>query len=458
MDDSLWVHRDKLAQIESKEMEEAGIRVSRPSRTASRNSSRSASRSGVKRPISKDRYGSARNSEDDQRGGAFPEYEDFRPNRISTIPSHHDEEEQNYDGAMDFELRTPEEVAAEQEQQKWRQTAIKPGTSRLPISKNSPMPVPHTVVERDSPLPRSRNGSGAWSGNWEDGMAYNRHRIRSQSIGSQTMLDEQDGTATPRSRPASSHVQGSPQNSSPTSVSLPKSRMSNKATPTSGARKNSIANGTTRATSTSQTKPRAASSSVRENNRPMSSSGHKSRPSTSSSRPLGDAPWLATMYKPDPRLPQDQQLLPTHAKRMMQDQWEKEGKTGTAYDRDFRLLNDEEFAKPKTPKLALDKQRLDLEHPTPALSPRPSPQAGVGSPMSGQSTNQWPLASPKSDTKSETASVRPSTSGGYKITPTIPSPQRPVMSPKITDPPPRMPVVDEKDERKQKKGCCCVVM
>lgn len=46
------------------------------------------------------------------------------------------------------------------------------------------------------------------------------------------------------------------------------------------------------------------------------------RPSTSNgprqpiNRPEGDAPWIATMFKPDPMLPQDQQILPTHAKRL----------------------------------------------------------------------------------------------------------------------------------------------
>jgi len=49
------------------------------------------------------------------------------------------------------------------------------------------------------------------------------------------------------------------------------------------------------------------------------------------------------MYKPDPRLPPDQQVIPTHAKRMQQEQWEKEGKFGNVYDTSFRPLNQEEF-------------------------------------------------------------------------------------------------------------------
>jgi len=39
-------------------------------------------------------------------------------------------------------------------------------------------------------------------------------------------------------------------------------------------------------------------------------------------RPEGDAPWLAEMYKPDPRLPQEEQIIPTHAKRLAREKEE----------------------------------------------------------------------------------------------------------------------------------------
>ena len=54
VDDSAWIHRDKLAQIEIQEMAEAGIRVRQSVRSPSTGpevnarSSRSASRSGVR--------------------------------------------------------------------------------------------------------------------------------------------------------------------------------------------------------------------------------------------------------------------------------------------------------------------------------------------------------------------------------------------------------------------------
>ncbi|KAI5285277.1 hypothetical protein KEM54_000696 [Ascosphaera aggregata] len=54
--------------------------------------------------------------------------------------------------------------------------------------------------------------------------------------------------------------------------------------------------------------------------------------------PTGDPPWLASSFRPDPRLPPEQQILPTHAKRMLQEQWEKEGKSGLLYDKSFAPL------------------------------------------------------------------------------------------------------------------------
>ncbi|TKA66509.1 hypothetical protein B0A49_09381 [Cryomyces minteri] len=130
------------------------------------------------------------------------------------------------------------------------------------------------------------------------------------------------------------------------------------------------------------------------------------------------------MYKPDPMLPPEQQMLPTHAKRMLQEQWEKEGKTGSVYDRDFELLHSGEF---DTRESSLPSES-GVQEARKAEDP-PSP---------------WPLKSQKSETKSEAKSETRSEarSGGYKITPTISSPQirpqgvpqRPVLSPKPSQP------------------------
>jgi hypothetical protein len=169
------------------------------------------------------------------------------------------------------------------------------------------------------------------------------------------------------------------------------------------------------------------------------------------------------MYKPDPRLPPDQQMLPTHAKRMMQEMWEKEGKTGTVYDRDFNLLNDQELPGPK-PTVA--PPVIDLDRPNAhGYQASQAPNAGANGRMTSPTTaeiNSWPLSS-MSDTRGDEGNARPSTSGGYRITPAIPT--TPVIektpgSPTTVSAPPvaRLHDLSDQDEAQPKKGCCCVMM
>jgi hypothetical protein len=138
------------------------------------------------------------------------------------------------------------------------------------------------------------------------------------------------------------------------------------------------------------------------------------------------------MYKPDPRLPPDQQLLPTVAKRLQQEQWEKEGKFGNVYDTSFRPLSDEGFhAPPEAPDSQSQERKPEEERPS-----------------------EWPLRAPKSPALS---SSRPGTSGGYSTMPKIiGSPQGvgPQQSPK---PPIRMQEPPENEKAKE-GGCCCVMM
>lgn len=414
-DDSNWIHRDKLAQIESRELEEAGIRVGRTSRSGSR----SASTTIVTRERShSENHEDAVNVEDHTSN----QYEK-RQRMVSPIPAEEEEEEVD-EGPVNWDPRTPEEIAADQEKDNHapRYHMLKSSTSRIPIAKTSPVPVPHTFVERDSPLPRSRKGSGAWNG---DTIATNGARARSVSVGSQVLLDDAEdvGARTP--------VRSEHSNPASPSGSPPKSKVPGKANPTSGARKTSTA----RAPSQKKARNASATSPVK---RPGTSSGI-SRPTTA--RPEGEAPWIATMYKPDPRLPPDQQIVPTHAKRMQQEQWENEGRTGSMYDRDFRLLNTEEFNKP--------------EIETKEFEP---------SERKEQDTDQWPLPSPKP----ETATGKPGTSGGeqgaYKLTPTIQSPQLPsqrnsVTRPEASSKPANTTRVQEPPESNEKKSCgCCIVM
>jgi hypothetical protein len=81
----------------------------------------------------------------------------------------------------------------------------------------------------------------------------------------------------------------------------------------------------------------------------------------------------------------------------------------------------------------------------------------------------WPLASIKSDVRSQTGSAKSST-GGYTITPKIAPPIAPPRSPKpaagqyqatssVNAGAQRVPDLDEKEDgKKKKKLACCIVM
>lgn len=435
--DEGWIHRDKLREIEIQEMEQAGMRIRQPRRSGSagpgasqRSSSRSMSRNGVRRATSKEHLS---DSPVDDTG-----YGEFKRKRVSTIPAADASEEQEaeFDHRNDSELRTLEELAAPSYRQ---HNAGRPSTSRIPISKVSPLPVPHAMVDRDSPLPRSRHGSNGWSGNWDD-LQYAR-RARSGSVGSQVLLDD-DGYRTP-SRPASSHIRASPDDKSGLSHSPPKARVPNKDAPISGARKASGA----RSISTNATKSRTRSGTAGA--RPSSSAG----PKHPINRPEGEAPWIANMYKPDPRLPPDQQMLPTHAKRMAQgENWNADSQPGVPKDDEHASLEG-------------DAQRPDFEQPRPSPKPNsPTKELQSSNPQEGSG---WPLSP---DPRGETGS-RPGTSGGYRITPTIatrPTLPRAPTSEKVDtmphNPTPRIPDFDKEDDeeagpKQKKKGCMgCVVM
>nr|POF17332.1 hypothetical protein CFP56_65199 [Quercus suber] len=458
-DDSAWIHRDKLAQIEIQEMAEAGFHI-RPSRRSTSagplpdSDTRSQSRNESRRPRSRQRdsqdviEATTAPQLDEHTGQQYASFDDYaNKKRVSTIPAG-DEEAFDFGRAADAQNQSAEDAMAGGS---YRQHVVRPSTSRIPVSKVSASPMPQQVVDRDAPLPRSRSGSGAWGGNWDE-TQYER-RARSNSVGSQNLLDNAEGTPTSPRGATDSPVK---ENNSP-----PKSRLPNRVTPTSRARKPSgAANGTNNTngnrSGSVNGRPTSSHKKSQPSKRPGSSGGPRA--------PEGEPPWLANMYKPDPRLPPDQQMLPTHAKRIMQEQWEKEGKSGTAYDREFRLMNDEDMQFRSTPSPHSPYEQNDiheLEAPVEShLNVASSPNLNPASPV-------WPLT-PTSDT-----SQRPSTSGGYKITPTITSPptfqQRstsPVKhvaatAPVVMEPhkpTPRVPDLDEKHEATPKKGCCCVMI
>ena len=370
---SQWIHRDKLAKIESQELQAAGLFVPR-SRAPSKQK-RDRSRSNMRRGTAESGQSRSRKN-----SAAFDQ-------KTIEVPA--------------WDLRTPEEVAEEAANAYFTSNGLK-GGSRIPVAKTSPAPIALDYLERGSIATRNDSESPE-----EDPLA-SKSRSRSASVS--------HGVSAPQGRRSNTDI-------SPKKPPI-----------TTTGRRGSMKQG-------------------RPKTRPGSSSG--TRPSTRSGespptkQPEGDPPWMINSYKPDPRLPPEQQLLPTVAKRLQQEKWEKEGSSNTlgdTYDRDFRLLNDKGLLKPPSPK----KQDPSDEEPNSQL------------PSSGE----WPLRA-----EARSPSLR---QGSYSTMPKITdkgntsplTPSRPTHSPLMFQPqieiqsPAAQRVPEEKeDEATKKGGCgCCVVM
>jgi hypothetical protein len=312
---SRWIHRDKLALIESHEMQEAGIKLPRLPRSVGKLNKDE----GHSRQPSREQYSNGLHQQDQ----ALHDFKLEPPQ--SQRPSNRHDEEQIHEGEAGFDLRTSAELGQEPHpitisSPLYRQQGIRSSSSRIPLPKSSPMPIPQEHIERNTPLTRTRGGSGNWSAGDEDRVGYVKSRSRSHSVGSQVLLDVGEQMTDSPNHGTYLGTNGSPPTSPAKRLGIKSSQI-----PSSSARK---ATNALRSVSDSQ-KPRTSSATYRSSpgNRPKSRSGLESRPATAINRPEGDAPWLATMYKPDPRLPPDQQILPTHAKRMEQ-QKEKNGHSG----------------------------------------------------------------------------------------------------------------------------------
>lgn len=412
-----WIHRDKLAKIESEELQAAGISLASARRGRSKSGRRDTSRS--------------RKSEESSHSATNDRREEKKPRLAEPV-----EEEEADDGRADWDFRSPEEIAQESAAgQIYPQPTLRKSGSRIPVMTSSPHPIPSERLDRDTPLPRKRTMSNSMSP--DDCLAVGKARRR----GSKASQDGMDVAVTPTPK-AAPRVASKPASPTKKQQTPPASSSARKTTPSS-IRKPSgpIKNG-----------PLSPSGSVSQ--RPGTRSGELDRPKTAVNRPEGDPPWLATMYKPDPRLPPDQQIIPTHARRQQQAQWADDGSVPKTYDRDF------------TPLAVHEPEELTQRN---SMTPA-SPTTDNEKPQE----NAWPLK-PMSSVRS-TASGRPGTSGsitgGYSTMPKVqPSPviqQSPRMgslaSPRIGAAPSRLqdhrpPAEDEKDDGTVKKGCgCCVVM
>jgi hypothetical protein len=428
--DDNWIHRDKLARIESEELQQATIRIHRQVRTGSKSSSL--------RGRSHDSHSLNGNvtTPPEQTDQPWP----ARHQLESPIPFE-DSDEHEETERFNWDLRRPEEIAASSYEENddssrfYKSPGLKKSNSRIPVLASSPITVSPDQTERESSLQRIRTrtvGSGD-----EDGVPYSQSRRASESAVADSPEAEgspepADSTTPPTStsRPGSragvlAQAQGSPTKKTPV-----------KGTPTPTTRKSSVPPNSRKPSGPAKQRATSASSTK---DRPVTRSGENRPPTAAANRPEGDPPWLATMYKPDPRLPPDQQLLPTHAKRMQQEQWEKEGKTPTTYDREFAPLavrpdDDEPVLIPSEPEKKEETTRITDFLPS-------------GSPST------WPLQPPKSPEP-----ARPGTSGtNYSTMPKVQNTPPPI----VLSSPQRMqanlppPPEDEKVD----KGCgCCIVM
>ncbi|PKY04202.1 hypothetical protein P168DRAFT_318547 [Aspergillus campestris IBT 28561] len=359
-----WIHRDKLARIESMELHQAAVMFQRRAHESGRSTRARNRNSGISE------YSVAGPPPDPAE--SFP---DLQEERASALGMYDDS---TRDG--DWDLRRQEEVT-ESAAHMYRHPGQHKSASRIPIPAGESSP-----PDDGSPL----------------------------------------GSA---SRPGS---RGVPSGSSATSR-----KTSGKTTPGTTARKTSAPAGTRKTTPRS----RAVSGA-----RPTTRSG-ESRPTTAANRPEGDPPWLATMYKPDPRLPPDQQMLPTHARRLQQEQWAKEGKTPTTYDREFAPLAIGPDGPPDKP----GAEKPEMSEDKPEEKPKEKPETEKDSnpkehppPPTPSITSPDPQRSPDLG--------RLSTATGYSHMPKVHEVPHSGMTSRWSPP------VVSAPEPEKKRGCCCIVM
>ncbi|KAK8063326.1 hypothetical protein PG996_007978 [Apiospora saccharicola] len=430
-EENKWIHRDKLAKIESEELQAAGIILPKP-RSRSR-PSRDRSTDKASRDRSTDKANGSRRATDASDHQPVP-----RSRKSSTPITGSVEKVSDHDQGGSWDFRLPDEIAEDPNEYWITSESLGPKGSRIPVAKVSAAPIPLDYLERDAPVPRKRSGSLALP---NDDFLLTNPKPRSRS--NSAVLDEVIKMPAAQQRS--------------TSEASPKKLASATKKPTPASARSASANGRG-----GTTRPKTRSGPGRENGsttaRPGTRSGELSPISKS---PEGEPPWMVSAYKPDPRLPPDQQLLPTVARRLQQEKWEKEGKFGNTYDKEFRPLNEQEHLQPP--------EVLKAQPDTEQQQQQPEERA-----------DEWPLRAGegRQEPKSPTPS-RPGT-GSYSTMPRLNSKSSqhpPVSSPRSPVAPqlnrmssnpsqmtriptqPEQPPVQEKEEEKKEAGCgCCVIM
>ncbi|KAK3370099.1 hypothetical protein B0H63DRAFT_307376 [Podospora didyma] len=420
-DNSKWIHRDKLAKIENEELQAAGIFLPMP---RERSRSKSQNRAG-RHDQSQDRVnGQGRGS------GAVEQSTRSRKNSITSG------EPRTPDVASvhAWDLRLPEEAADEAY---FISNGGVKGLSRIPVAKASPVPIPSEHLERDTLLIRKRDSNSPD----DDALTFPKTRARSGSTGNSLAKTTSNGTGPYLSAQQPRKTDASPK----------------KAGIATGTRRPSAVrpNGVVGRPKTRGGPSKDSTSSGGGTTRPSTRSGERELSISSSSKQMeGEPPWMVSAYRPDPRLPPDQQLLPTVARRLQQEKWEREGKFGNVYDREFRPLTDEGFLKPPELDAPMEKEAEKDEQ--------------AYDQMDDHDQGDWPLK-----TESSKSPTLPGRVGSYSTMPKIsdkpglsplPSPRVPTQPQQLPQPTPapavqRIPQPLDEEQPQKKDGCgCCVVM
>lgn len=251
-----------------------------------------------------------------------------------------------------WDLRTPEEIAEVEANAYFMSTGA--GGTRIPLAKSSPVPLSLDFLERGSSAVRRYESMDS------DMMAY----------------------AKTRSRSASASFRDSPK------------KFGNNA-----PRKGSV---TSKGSATSnRPSTRSGPTTTKESpSRPTTRSGRKT---SRAKHPEGEPPWLSNSYKPDPRLPPDQQYPAEVAKRMAQEEMERDGAYGDAYDTNFRPLNRNSLLKTS------DSNGSGWEWPLkPSVTTAPLQRQGSTystMPKISDKTPNSPMASPRPNAPSQMSPV-----------------------------------------------------
>ena len=422
---SKWIHRDKLARIENEELQAAGIILPRP-----RGRSKPRRNASQEKAPSYPKSTSERDPSTEPRSRKNSAYSDSKP---ADTP---------FSG---WDLRLPDEIAEES----YFSTAHgSRGSSRIPVAKQSPVPIALEHIERDTPIARRRDDSPAV----EESIAFPKMRARSASvrledagIGEKSavvplrIMSKSASDISPHKAANPSHSAGGaitgPGSRKPSVQSKSASTPSKSAYTTGHPKTRNGVNKDFQSGGTGATRP-----STRSGEKELS---RETSAGAASKQPEGEPPWMISAYRPDPRLPPDQQLLPTVARRLQQEKWEREGKFGNVYDRDFRPLTDEGYLTPPEP----------TEKPAvPKLSGDQLPEK----------QDEWPL---KPDAKASAS--QPGRAGSYSTIPKIqekpnisplPSPRGPISQPADGDT--SQPTPQSQDAvAEAKDGCgCCNIM